>query len=170
VNPVWHFLNGIAHVSAWVVGGARVGGVLSVNTTEASTGADTNETDLWTYSLPANTLNVNGKGVRVTAWGVNAANVNNKTWKVYFGSTAVYALGPSALNGSSFRVVMEVARTGAAAQIAAAFGGAGGTLTTATAAPAGDTTGAITIKVTGQNGTASASDIVFKGAIVEVLN
>jgi hypothetical protein len=145
--------------------------VLSVSTTQAGTGANTDETTLWSYALPANTLSANGKGVRITVYGTTAANANTKTRKLYFGATAVANVG-DANNNANWVFVAVVTRTGASAQISMAeINTAEGaaqrnTLTT----PAEDTTGAITISVTGQNGTANADDIVFRGAIVETLN
>jgi len=146
-------------------------GALTVNTTQAGTPASTAETDLWTYSLPANTLNANNKGVRITVFGTTAANGNAKTVRLYFGGTVIGDRGTSIFGtGGSWRYESEVIRTGASAQLAvgaAVYNGAtqGVDVTT----PAGDTTGAIVIKVSGQNGTAVANDIVFRGAVVEVI-
>jgi hypothetical protein len=151
---------------------AQVSGVLSVNTTEASTGADTNETDLWTYSLPANTLNANGKSVRIRAWGSCAATANNKTIRLYFGATVLRIVAnAAAINNGTWHVDAVVVRTAATAQTASAWkwepiGGIGMSTTT----PAETLASAVAIKVTGQNGTAAANDVVFSGAIVEVLN
>jgi hypothetical protein len=148
---------------------AGVGGTLTISTTQAATGANTTETDLWTYSLPANTLSANNYGVRITAWGSPAANANNKIVRLYFGGTVVTS-GSSTSGSNGWRMVAEVLRTGAATQVAL-----GQTLQSSAAAatapvtPAEDTTGAITVKMTGQNGTANAGDIVFRGAIVEFL-
>lgn len=150
---------------------AGVGGVLTVNTTQAGTTAVTTEEDLWTYSLPANTLSANGKAVRITAFGTTAANANNKTIKLYFGSTVVATSGTSGYNGIAWTLTVPVIRTGAATQLG--MGGVavvGGSLGNSWSAPAETLSGAITIKVTGQNGTASANDIVFRGAIVEYLS
>jgi hypothetical protein len=90
---------------------------------------------------------------------------------LYFGATLL-----AHINGSSSGAVWNfdavVVRTDASAQEAHAIGQLGGyaagsanTRTT----PAADTTGAITIKITGQNGTASAGDIVFRGVAIEFL-
>src|SRR5437773_1138441 len=58
VNKVSGIANGIP---AWV-GGAVV---LNVNTTATGTIANTSETDLTTYSLPASSLSADGRGVEV---------------------------------------------------------------------------------------------------------
>jgi hypothetical protein len=153
---------------------AQVSGVLSVNTTQAGTGADTNETDLWTYSLPANTLNVDGKTLRVTVSGDNAANANAKTVKFYFGSTAVFISNAATTNPASWSATYVITRTGASAQllvrVLSIYGAGAVVANPVTSTPAEATTGAITLKVTGQNGIAAANDIVFKGAVVEVMN
>jgi hypothetical protein len=54
---------------------ALVGGTLFTSTTAAATTGTAEET-LMSYTMPANTLAVNGRGVRITAWGSTAANVN----------------------------------------------------------------------------------------------
>jgi hypothetical protein len=148
-----------------------LGGVLTVSTTQAGTTAVTTEEDLWTYSLPANTLSANGKSLRITVWGTTAANANTKNVRAYFGGTEV-AAGQSTTSGANWRIDVVLHRTGASAEISnglTIFGGAvAGNQSDASLTS--DTTGAIPIKVTGQNGTAAANDIVFRGAIVEALN
>ena len=79
------------------------------------TDANTNEKDLWTYNLPAGSLNADQKGVRITAWGTTAANNNSKTLKVYFGGTVVVTMTAQPYNDSKWRARAEVVRTGAAA-------------------------------------------------------
>lgn len=146
-----------------------VGGMLTVSTTQSGTGADTAETDLWTYSLPANALSANNKGVRVTAWGSYGGNANSKTVKPYFGTALV--ANTSASNGGSWKLVWEVLRTAASAQIAGVqfMNAVFSQVNFWSGTTAADTTAAITIKLTGQNGSASANDIVFRGAIVEYI-
>ncbi len=145
---------------------------LTVNTTLAATGADTNETTLWTYNLPANTLSANGKGVRITVFGSFAANNNTKTLRTKFGGTTVHSeAGGGAFNANGFVVTCYVYRTGAGAQLGIGhmtFGG--GAQTDAPVTPAETETNAIAIAFTGENGTAAANDIVFRGALVEALN
>lgn len=150
---------------------AGVGGTAFTNTTAAQTGANTNETDLWTDSIPANTLSTDGYAIRIRAWGTTAANANSKNQRLYFGGTVI-----GLINGSSSGAVWNfdavIVRTDAAAQVAHAIGQLGGYATGSsnTHTPlTADTTAAIPIKITGQNGVASAGDIVFRGVIVEVL-
>lgn len=139
--------------------------------TSVCTVADTAETDLWTYSLPAGKLNVDGKAVRITVVGTFGATANNKTIKLYFGSS-VSDSGAIAQNGTNWRFDATVWRTGAAAQIAqvlriaGAFQtGTGNSINT----PSQDTTAAITIKMTGTNATAAANDVCVRGATVELI-
>jgi hypothetical protein len=149
---------------------AAPNGTLTTSTTTAQTAADTVETTLWTYSLPANTLSANGKGVRIVAWGTTGATANGKTIKLYFGGTTLVTAG-NALNNGQWKVNGLVLRSGAATQVGTAdlvFGGWAGAAATATA-PAETLSGAVTIRVTGTNGTAAAGDIVFKGAVVEAV-
>jgi len=150
-------------------------GAVTVNVTEAGNIANTNEQDLWTYSLPAATLNANGRGVRITVWGTLAANANDKVAKLYMGgyllSSSVIAM---TVNNGLFRAQAEVIRTGAATEVGNAsfyYGVLNGAQTyRANAfALALDTTAAIIIKVAGQSPTTgAANDVVFKGALVEV--
>lgn len=155
-------------------GGASgaISSVLTVDTTQAGTGANTNETDLWTYSLPANTLSADGKAVRITVFGSSGANGNTKTMRVYVGATVVNTRATTN-NGTNWEMTTVVIRTGASAQLSMGRetnGNGIGSGSPTIATPAADTTAAITIKFTGQNGTGVANDVVFKGAIVEALN
>lgn len=148
---------------------AGIGGTLTVDTTQAATGANTTETDLWTYSLPANTLSADNYGVRVELWYSTAANANNKTVRPYWGGTALDTF-TAASNNAVVVVRFEIWRTAAGAQrtfmeIEAPSAGARNTSATHTR----DETAAQVIKFTGQNGTASAGDIVFHKASVEFL-
>jgi hypothetical protein len=150
---------------------AQVGGVLNVDTTQAGTPATTDEADLWVYNLPANTLNANGRGVRVKVFGTYAANANNKTTRLYFGATTIGTIAV-AHSGGGFEWNAVIYRTGASAELANAIGISQGSVSQGSilTTPAADTTAAIVIKLTGQNGTASANDIVFRGAMVEAVN
>lgn len=144
-------------------------GVIEVNITPVGTDANLTEKDLWTYQLPANTLNANGRAVRISVYVETADNANTKTVRLYFAGISLGAAVSTA--GEKLVASYIVVRTAPASQHG--FGtwaksGGGGTGSWA-ASPAGDTTAAITIKVTGQNGTAVANDVVFRAAVVEVL-
>ena len=145
--------------------------VENINTTKVGTDADTVEKTLITYSLPANRLGVNGQAVRITAWGSTAATGNTKTIRLKFGATTIRAIGPSAINGLDWRIDSLVVRTGATAQDAMATESLDTvaqdtTITT----PAETLSGAVVIKITGQNATAAANDIVAEGMLIEFIN
>ena len=145
-------------------------GIIEVNTASAATIADTLETDLWTYSLPANTLSADGQLLRVRVFGLTASNANVKTIKLYWGAVAYTINGITAAPiGLQWFSDALFIRTGASAQIRNKWGVIGTVpeLSTVNSVLAADTTAAITIKVTGQNGTANAGDITFSGAVVE---
>lgn len=141
-----------------------------VDTTAVGTDADTVEKDLITFSLPADSLNANGKGVRVTAWGTTAANGNTKTMRLKFGATVLRAVGPFAPNNLDWLVQSIVIRTGASAQDAMTHEMVQNSVVfTSHTEPAEDTTAAITIKITGENAVAAANDIVAEGLLIERL-
>lgn len=159
---------------------ASLTGVININTTavgNVGAGADT----LMTYTLPANTLAANGRGIRIYSSGITGANANTKQFIQYFGSVPVAGLisAAVALNLSSW--VMETtlirvnassakiySRTlvGAIATTTSTFvynvsgsGGTGGL----------DFTVTNEIKVTGESVSVPASDDVIQdGMIVEV--
>jgi hypothetical protein len=89
-------------------------GKAHVNTTavgNVGTGTD----DLMSYTLPANSLSANGKGVRVTAWGTTANNANAKAIAIVVGSTSVnFTMTASA--AKRWRIVGTIIKTGANAQ------------------------------------------------------
>lgn len=170
-------INGVASDPDEYVGsgGAKgeISSVLHVNTTLAGTAADTNETDLWSYTLPANTLSANGKALRITASGSCAANGNTKTVRFYFGASSITVNNATAApNGVDWFAEVLVIRTGAGAQRATGTRFVSTVTQSAfsTLAPTENETANIVIKVTGQNGTAAADDILFRCAVVEALN
>lgn len=141
------------------------------NTTSTGTGADTTEDTLQSCSLPASSLVTTGQRVHIKAYGTFGADGNNKTIKAYFGAQ-IYNSGTLTQNGTGWTYEGEVWRTGSNAQT---YSGPGlqastsivgvnfGTLTQTE-------TGAITIKITGQNGTAVANDIVCSAMFVDMIN
>lgn len=141
-------------------------GVISVNVTPVSN-VGTAETDLMTFTLPANALGVNGTGVRITVWLTTAANGNTKTSKVYFGGT-VLRTRSAADNNVLFVYQAEVFRVSATTQVAnAAFANPTDAGWVATS-PAETLSGAVTIKVTGQSGTGS-NDVTATMMLIEAL-
>jgi hypothetical protein len=54
----------------------------------------------------------------IYASGTTAGNANNKTLKLYFGTTVVFSSGAIALNGKDWTFQAQVVRTGGASQTA----------------------------------------------------
>lgn len=148
------------------------GGQLYAGLTTVGTAANTTETDLQTYTMPANTFDVASRGVRVTAWGSYGATANNKTIKGYFGAAnVVYNSTALAQNGTGWVLEFEVYKTGSNTQCHWGNLVAGNTIPGAQSGTDTQTdTAAIVIKVTGQNGTAVANDIVCRGMTVKMIN
>lgn len=142
---------------------------VSRNTGSASTTAVTTQEDLMTYTIPANTLK-SGQTVKLTAWGTFAANANTKTPRLWFGANSVVDYA-GAHNNVPWRLTSEIRITGTDAQeySSAAYVSAAvpvvrqGTMTN-------DDGSTIVVKMTGQNGTANAGDIVCQGFSVEIVD
>ena len=117
-------------------------------------------------------MGVNGQGVRIKAWGTTAANANNKTVRLKFGAANILDTGAVASNNETWYFEAEVFRTGGATQDAIAFVSFfNGVITQAQITnPAETLTGAVTVAVSGQNGTANANDIVAEGLTVEYIS
>lgn len=151
--------------------GARAGStMLTTSTATACTIADTNETTLWSFQLPANTLNEDGKTVRITATMLYGATANSKTVKVKLGATAAYtyATASNAIPGS---VTVTITRTGATAELATGndLRGNAGFNVGSQVSMAEDLSTALTVSLTGQNAVAAASDVCVKSATLELL-
>lgn len=143
-------------------------GVLSSQFTPVSN-VTTGETDLMSYTLKANALGVNGKGIRITAWGTTSANGNTKTLKFYLGGVVLNAAMSGAANGQRWRFQYTILRVTAATQTFYSSEGLTGIVDSFyVGTAAADLTIANIIKVTGQSGTASA-DVTQTGMQVEAL-
>lgn len=158
-----------------ILGGSGATGssilLANVNTTPVGTISNTTETDLMTYVLPANTLNANNIGVRITAWGNSLAAANNQTIKLFFGGTSFVQIGSGALGTAAWRIVAEVIRTGSGAQAYGAWQTSGTGFFLAYSGTLGTTdTNPITIKVTGTNGVATVDGVKQLGFSIEVIN
>jgi hypothetical protein len=154
--------------STWV----RAMGQLTAQVSQTATGADVTEDTLQSYTLPANALDVVGRGVRVTAWGSYSANTNGKTIRLYFGVGNVI-MNSTALtqNGTGWWVEAEIYKIGSNAQCHWANIIAGNTLPGMQSGTDAQTDSAgILIKVTGQNSVATANDIVCRGMSLKMIN
>lgn len=153
-------------------GGSTVNpeGVLFVNLTSTGNTADTTEDTLLTYTLPAKTLSATNKGLKIRAWGATAANADNKTMKLYFGSEVI-TTPTAATSAKGWELELEVYKNGTNTQVVFGKGQVDLTNVTPLVTTGAETdTSTILIKLTGQAGTANANDIVAKGLIVEMLN
>lgn len=143
----------------------------TITTQGANSG--TGETDLATYSVAGGKLAATGDSVWFEASGTFAANANNKTVRVRFGSgatTQVFSTGISTANNLQWTIRGRIIRTGAAtqkgyAQFINSGGGASGSLGQSTTALNHTLSGAADLRVTGQSGTGS-NDILLETFVV----
>lgn len=148
-----------------VIWGANL---LYTTTGTSGTTGTTAEQTLASYSLPANTLGV-GTKLRINASFTAAADANNKTFKCYFGASVITS-GTLTTNNKNGSCSMVVTKTATNKQTVYANMLVDTTAITGYVNFGTDTdTSAITIKFTGQNGTASAGDIVLNDFSVERL-
>lgn len=147
--------------------------LLTVNSTRTATDANTTEKDLWTYSLPANSLTANNQVIEIIAFGDLANNANGKRLQFYWNNTAVVNTASQAWQDRGWQFHCFVIRRSNQTQVGngvfipniAGLSATIGDYFTGTAA----FTSPIPLKITGINGTASASDITFEGAFVKKL-
>lgn len=137
----------------------------------AATATGTGEQTLGTYSLPANALDATGRRLRIRAAFAYAANTNNKTVKLYFGSSVI-TTPTAASNGTNAFLELVVVKSGASTQLVWGTGVNALTPVTtyANVSSAEADTAAIVIKATGTDGTSSAADITLVDLAVEYLN
>lgn len=168
---------GDAYTKPAILGG-NLNGNVPANASPTATGANTTETDMYTYTLPASVIAQAGDAVELDAVGQFANNANNKTIKAYFGGTEILTTGAQAFGTvavTSWHIRMkcyeDAATTGNNQVCWAEFTTDDTTATSKTITKVVKTTATYTaanvIKVTGTNGTASANDIVFFAGAVD---
>lgn len=153
---------------------AKFSGIANSIATGTSTGVSS---ILGSATLPANALNVDGKVVRIRAWGQFAANDNLKGLQLLVGGAVVAQVtaATTANNAGSWFIDATVQRTGPSAETVGSLGsytsGSGSTSGTRTTAgsPAFDTSVAQTISIQCTQQTTNG-DVTFLGMIVEVVN
>lgn len=129
-----------------------------------TTGVD----DLITATLEANALYKNGAGIRITAFGVTAANTNNKEVILVFGGTTILTTGVLAANNKPWWLTAIIQRQAVAVQQSIAWGMANNLIVVpAFTALTKDETSALIIKCTGE--ATSTDDIIQEGLIIEGL-
>ena len=170
-------LTAIAAASTFATGGTathKAMGVISVNTTAVGN-VGAGEDDLMSYTLPANTLDANGKAIRITTWGYTVGTgVANDTIKFYFGSAATVTLYASDYSTATkyWRASIIIVRTGASAQdmLIDFLHEEAPTHVVSHVTDTEDTTGTIGIKFTGQCANSTDNDVTQEGMIIEILN
>ena len=95
--------------------GLSLSGMLKVDTTSAEN-SGTGATDLITYSLPANSLTNDGDILEIEVWGEYAANANNKTVVLAFGSQTILTTGSIGANNGTWSIKTTIIRTSASSQ------------------------------------------------------
>ena len=148
---------------------AQALGIPVLNTTAVGN-VTTGEDNLISFTLPANTLSVNGMGLRVTYSGVTANNANAKTLKAYLGTTALLTTSLTANQASVWKAVIEIIRTGAATQDVTATllqGGSTSIVDVEHSEPTEDLTAALAVKATGE--ATSTDDIINELQMIELL-
>lgn len=128
-------------------------------------GADATDDTLFTYTLPAKAMLLDGQRVTVRAAVSTAANGNNKTFKIFFGNNAVISSGVVTHNAKNGYIEAEITRLSSTAIAAVGSYCSDGTapvvLVTTTAAVADLLANNIDVRVTGASPTtAAASDCV----------
>ena len=170
----------VSVVAGTGTGTGFVAGIINQDSASGSgSPADTNENDLKSYTVPANTLVTNGDILRFTCVYRCAANATTKRIRVKFGATTLIDSTAIALNGADVVIEGWIMRTGATSQSvhtratqsadgqvwSTALGGAVGF-----AAPSETLSGAITFKTTVTLGAGAAlNDVIQDAFIVEYL-
>lgn len=136
-------------------------------------GADTTDDTLFSYSLPASSLDVVGRQITVFAFGKFATNGHDKTVKIFLGSTLIFTSAVQTGSNVGWQATLTFYKSGASTQLGTGIGQSG---TTTWAVPVPLTgsetdTGALTIKVTGASPTTgAANDVLANGMVVQYAN
>jgi len=129
--------------------------------------ASTSEVSIQTFSLPAASLNVDGRSIRITVWG--AATGNTGTIRIKFGGTMILNVAGivNIASGVSYRAEAYLTRRTATTQRASActIGGVGGAIQTEGSFQSETLANAITIDVRGNittSGTLNVDQILIE--------
>jgi hypothetical protein len=180
-----------AYLQTFGSGAAAAGTQGNINRQVSATGVSPGVTGadnvLAVYSLPANSFDIAGRGIAITAQGSFGATANNKRVKIIFnptsatvgatvnGGTTVADTGTVATNGGGWALeanVFKYGATGSNTQLGlhqqAQVGGAVAVLLAPSLITASEN-GAILVAVSGNSATAT-SDIVFNFLEVNAMN
>lgn len=162
--------------SIWkrIGGGASysLGGLLTYDATQTGN-VGTGEDDLISYTLPQNTVDLDGSTIEIIAFGTTADNTNNKTIKLYFGGTEIFETSGSGSNlrNKSWKFHCHILKTGNNTQKCATLFVAGNAAGSANSdcvytATTKDFTDDLVIKCTGE--ATSNNDIIQQALIVNL--
>jgi hypothetical protein len=145
----------------------EVGGLIHADLADHTT-TGTSEETVASFTLPAKALNENKRGLRIRAWGITAANGNNKTQKIAFG-TLEFSTGALAANNKDWELELDVWRDAADSQRIIGRGQANGAIVQVDyQAGTEDLDAAITIAIKVTDATA-AGGTTLKGFTIESL-
>lgn len=146
----------------------KLAGNLSVSVSQIGSSATNTTQTLKSYTLPADTLNADGRGVKITAWGTFAGNAAPKTMQLNFGGASINA-GSVTQSGSTWLFEGYVYRSAANTQRILFKQNVGGVVVVpkSTSDTSVDT-GTISISVQGLDASATQSNILCNGLVVEL--
>lgn len=163
-------------IGAGAVGAGRIhpAGLIStqVSATGVGNGADTTDDVLYSYSLPASSLDVVGRGVRVSSFGSFGSTANNKRIQFAINGSVVFGSGTLTSNGGWWSLRAEFYKSATNQQVGTTDLIVNGIVanTVIILATATDTS-AMTLAVTGASQTTgAANDVVANGLVVDFLN
>ena len=147
--------------------GALATRILNANTTQVGN-VGSGEDDLMSYTLPGGTLGSNGEALRITAWGTTVTSGKAVSLTFYFGSTSI-ALATAGSDGDWFAECI-VSRVSATTQTIAGLATLSGNSVARHADGSETLSGAVILKMTGQNNTDGLDNAIQQtGMIVELL-
>lgn len=124
------------------------------------------ETVLKAYTLVSNTLNADGKALRVTSWGITAANANAKTIRLRLGAVNIASI-TGTFNNLPWFSQHVIAREAVAAQRSSGAFTVGTSLNVNSALPAANLATSVVIDITGEG--AGTDDVILQGMMIEVI-
>lgn len=152
--------------------GSVPGTLLTSSTTQACTIADTNPTVLATFTVPAGTLNQDGKSIVIKAEGTTANNVNAKTASIVVAGTTAATVAGFTTAAQPFFLEATVTRISATSvKITNRLERVGSLISSGSRINtlAVNTANSFVITSQGTNGVASANDICVERFTVEIV-
>ena len=146
--------------------GISIGGTISTDT-DSTANSGSGETTMMSHTVTP--LKNNGDEVHIKAWGIYAANANNKTIKLKFGSQTILDTGAIAANDGSWQIEASIIRTAAATQeIIATIISSNASVAESATRTAGtqDLTTSNDLIITGQG--TSSDDVIQKAMVVKL--